>query len=243
MVEIEKEKKEQRIERLTTNMFPTAATAPTHESRMKELSEGIVELGYKDDEEDAEINDDNDDELETEKVVVGTHKPKTRKQLRDRRARMFEDQRRKKKKDRSRKELEVLRVKSINRELKAEEEEAKEKQSMKKARLAEKKEFGPMKLSNYKYEDQEIEIKLSDELTGNLRNISQEGSLLEDRYKSLQRRNVIEVRVPQKRMKGKRKTFEKRGHRMGWEEEPTKIAKRIRMEARMKHRQRQMSRK
>ena len=76
MVEIQKEKKEQRIERLTTNMFPTAATAPTHESRMKELSEGIVELGYKDDEEDAEINDDNDDELETEKVVVGTHKPK-----------------------------------------------------------------------------------------------------------------------------------------------------------------------
>ena len=54
MVEIDKEKEVQRIERLTTKMFPTAATAPTHQSKMKELSEGIVELGYE--HEDDETN-------------------------------------------------------------------------------------------------------------------------------------------------------------------------------------------
>merc|ERR1711936_1096741 len=97
---------------------------------------------------------------------------------------------------------------------------------------AEEKLHGPIRLSNYKYEPQEIEIKLSDELTGNLRNLKQEGSLLEDRFKSMQRRNMIEVRVKQKTVKRlKRKTFEKKGHKMGWEENPNKIAKKIRQEA------------
>ena len=45
MVEIDKEKENQRIERLTTGMFPSKDKAPSAESKMKELSEGIVELG------------------------------------------------------------------------------------------------------------------------------------------------------------------------------------------------------
>jgi len=72
---------------------------------------------------------------------------------------------------------------------------------------------GSIQLSNYKYEPQEIEIKLSEELTGNLRNLKPEGSILEDRFKSLQRRNLIEVRVKQRTvMKLKRKKIEKRSH-------------------------------
>merc|ERR1712192_306004 len=86
---------------------------------------------------------------------------------------------------------------------------------------------GPIQLSNYKYEPQELELKLSDELTGNLRNLSPEGSLLEDRFKSMQRRNMIEVRV-------KKKKVEKRGHRMGWEENKNVVAKKIRQEAKMR---------
>lgn len=229
MVEIDKEKEVQRIERLTTKMFPTAATAPTHQSKMKELSEGIVELGYEheDDEEDKE------DDLETEKVVIG-NKPKTRRQLRDKRGRMFQDQKVARDKDTKRREVEIARVKSIKKELKADESKTMERQAKKKA-ADEQKQMGPIRLSNYKYEPQEIEIKLSDELSGNLRNLKQEGSLLEDRFKSLQRRNLIEVRVPQRTVrKLKRKTFEKRSHKMGWEENQNKVSKRIRMEARMK---------
>merc|ERR1712088_755108 len=77
---------------------------------------------------------------------------------------------------------------------------------------------GPIQLSNYKYEPQELELKLSDELTGNLRNLSPEGSLLEDRFKSMQ----------------KRKKIEERGHRMGWEENKNVVAKKIRQEAKMR---------
>lgn len=227
MVEIEKEKEHQRIERLTTGMFPSKDKAPSAESKMKELSEGIVELG--------DQAEENDDEEEIEKIVVG-NKPKTRRQLRDRRKKIFADQRKEREKDVKMKEIEVSRVKSIKKELKAEEIKTQERQEKKKA-AAEEKLHGPVRLSNYKYEPQEIEIKLSDELTGNLRNLKQEGSLLEDRFKSLQRRNMIEVRVKQKTVrKLKRKTFEKRSHKMGWEENQNKVNKRIRMESRLKRR-------
>ena len=176
-------------------------------------------------------------EEDTEKVIVG-NKPKTRRQLRDQRKRMFEDQKKARAKESKLRETEVTRIKSIRKELKSEEEKTRERQEKKKA-AAEEKLLGPARLSNYKYEPQELEIKLSDELTGNLRNLQQEGSLLEDRFKSLQRRNMIEVRVKQKTVrKLKRKTFEKRSHKMGWEENQNKINKRIRMESRLKRRKR-----
>merc|ERR1712227_301542 len=133
-------------------------------------------------------------------------------------------------------EIEISRIKSIKKQLKSGESKTLERQEKKKA-AAEEKLLGPVRLSNYKYEPLEIEIKLSDELTGNLRNLKQEGSLLEDRFKSMQRRNMIEVRVKQKVVKKlKRKTFEKRSHKMGWEENQNKVNKRIRMESRMKRR-------
>ena len=228
MVEIDKEKEHQRIERLTTGMFPSKDKAPSAESKMKELSEGIVELG------EAEAEEEENEE-EIEKIVIG-NKPKTRRQLRDRRKKIFADQKKEREKDVKIREIEVARVKSIKKELKATEMKTQERQEKKKA-AAEEKLHGPVRLSNYKYEPQEIEIKLSDELTGNLRNLKQEGSLLEDRFKSMQRRNMIEVRVKQKTVrKLKRKTFQKRSHKMGWEENQNKVNKRIRMESRLKRR-------
>ena len=228
MVEIDKEKEHQRIERLTTGMFPSKDKAPSAESKMKELSEGIVELG------EAEAEEEENEE-EIEKIVIG-NKPKTRRQLRDRRKKIFADQKKEREKDVKIREIEVARVKSIKKELKATEMKTQERQEKKKA-AAEEKLHGPVRLSNYKYEPQEIEIKLTDELTGNLRNLKQEGSLLEDRFKSLQRRNMIEVRVKQKTVrKLKRKTFQKRSHKMGWEENQNKVNKRIRMESRLKRR-------
>ncbi len=52
----------------------------------------------------------------------------------------------------------------------------------KKAEQAEQKRLAAIQLSNYKYEAPDLEVKLSDELTGNLRNLKPEGSLLVDRY-------------------------------------------------------------
>ena len=213
-------------------MFPRKDQAPTEASILKEMSEGIVEL-----EDTKETPNEEIVEEDIEKVVVG-NKPKTRRQKRDKRKRMFEDQRKERERDLRLRETEISRLRSIRKELKSEESRI-EKNIEKKKAEAEQKLLGPQKLSNYKYEPQEIEIKLSDELTGNLRNIRQEGSLLEDRFKSMQRRNMVEVRVKQKTVrKLKRKTFEKRSHKMGWEENQNKINKRIRMESRLKRRKR-----
>merc|ERR1711936_1040829 len=133
-------------------------------------------------------------------------------------------------------EMEVMRVKSLKKELSKEDLKTQENQERREKQRLEKM-AGPLKLSNYNYEPQEIEIKLSEELTGNLRNLSPEGSLLEDRFKSMQRRNMIEVRVKQKTVrKLKRKKIEKRGHRMGWEENKNVVAKKIRLEAKIRRR-------
>merc|ERR1711962_241473 len=196
MVELAKEREAGRIERQTTAMFPTRGQAPTAQDRVKEMSEGIVELNnvadHPEEEEEEEGNEDNT--AETGEVDQKILKPKTRKQKRDRRGRISEEQR----------------VEKMT---------------------------GPIQLSNYKYEPQELELKLSDELTGNLRNLSPEGSLLEDRFKSMQRRNMIEVRVKQKTVRTlKRKKIEKRGHRMGREENKNVVAKKIRQEAKMRRR-------
>jgi len=237
MVELAKEKELKRIERQTTAMFPSKGKAPTAQDRVKEMSEGILELN-----EDEGDNDEDKDQAEAaensetekgdedQKVV----KPKTRKQKRDRRGRMFEEQKEKRMKEAKIREMEVMRVKSLKKELSKEDQKTQENQERKEKQKVEKM-SGPIQLSNYKYEPQELELKLSDELTGNLRNLSPEGSLLEDRFKSMQRRNMIEVRVKQKTVrKLKRKKIEKRGHRMGWEENKNVVAKKIRQEAKMR---------
>jgi len=241
MVELAKEKELSRIERQTTAMFPSKGKAPTAQDRAKEMSEGILELtqdeGDNDeDEEEDEGNADAAENSETEKVDEDQKvvKPKTRKQKRDRRGRMFEEQKEKRMKEAKIREMEVMRVKSLKKELSKEDQKTQENQERKEKQKVEKM-SGPIQLSNYKYEPQELELKLSDELTGNLRNLSPEGSLLEDRFKSMQRRNMIEVRVKQKTVrKLKRKKIEKRGHRMGWEENKNVVAKKIRQEAKMR---------
>merc|ERR1719489_525778 len=204
------------------------------------MSEGILELELNQDDEDdnneeddegkAEAGEEESDTENGEKVL----KPITRKQKRDRRGRMFEEQKEKRMKESKIREMEVMRVKSLQKELSKEDQKTQENQERREKQRVEKM-SGPIQLSNYKYEPQELELKLSDELTGNLRNLSPEGSLLEDRFKSMQRRNMIEVRVKQKTVrKLKRKKVEKRGHRMGWEENKNVVAKKIRQEAKMR---------
>jgi len=234
MVEIEKEKASQKLDRQTTMMFPSRGEAPTEKSVLQEMSEGIVELEGTKEVEDEEPNcaaSLNEEKASIdESTCIGVRKPKTRRQKRDKRKRLFEDQKKARERDVKLREIEVSRLKSIKRELKAKEDQAVENEAKRK-KAVDDKFSGPMKLSNYDYQPQDIEIKLSDELTGNLRNLKPEGSLLEDRFKSMQRRNIIEVREKQKTVRRlKRKTFEKRSHKMGWEENPNKVAKRIRLE-------------
>jgi nucleolar protein 53 len=54
--------------------------------------------------------------------------------------------------------------------------------------------YGQKRISSLKYQDAEIDLKLSDELTGSLISLKPEGNILMDRYKSFQKRNILESR-------------------------------------------------
>jgi nucleolar protein 53 len=61
MIEIEKERKAKKLERVLTGMFPTEGKAPTYKEYLEEMAQGIPELGGKveesDDDDDAEGED------------------------------------------------------------------------------------------------------------------------------------------------------------------------------------------
>lgn len=69
----------------------------------------------------------------------------------------------------------------------------KEKREQKKASEVNK----TKKLSKRKFEEPELEFNRPHEISGNLRNLKSEGSLLADRFYSLQRRNIMEVTAKQ----------------------------------------------
>ncbi|XP_064403115.1 ribosome biogenesis protein NOP53-like [Halichondria panicea] len=93
---------------------------------------------------------------------------------------------------------EVFRLRSIKKEISSEEVAALEKT---KRRLEDEKmaPYQTQRLGKHRFEEVDIECKLSTELTGSLRNMKPEGSLALDRYKSLQKRNIIEPRELMKR--------------------------------------------
>jgi hypothetical protein len=70
-------------------------------------------------------------------------------------------------------------------------------------------------------------FQLSEELTGSLKSLKPEGNLLTDRFKSMQKRNIIETRVKQKIVKNKRKRklVVKRNYKMGFDWEKNRPGK------------------
>merc|ERR1712192_143361 len=124
MVELAKEKELKRIEMQTTAMFPSKGKAPTAQDRVKEMSEGILELNQDEDDEEEE-DEGKADAGEEESDTEGDQKflkPITRKQKRDRRGRMFEEQKEKRMKEAKIREMEVMRVKSLKKELSKEDQ-------------------------------------------------------------------------------------------------------------------------
>lgn len=73
------------------------------------------------------------------------------------------------------------------------------------------------RLNSVKFEEQDLDFTVGHELAGNLRNLKKEGNLLLDRFKSLQKRNILEPRVRQTRKRPKTKKYVKPGYKEDWE--------------------------
>ena len=105
-------------------------------------------------------------------------------------------------------------MKSIKKEL-AKQEEKSTKRKFRKALKEKKKQEGTLRLGFKRFETPDLELKLSHEVEGSLRLLKPEGSLFDDRFKSLQKRNIIEPRLRAKvaKLNFKPKKFEKKGHK------------------------------
>ena len=162
-----------------------------------------------DDEDPLEGNDEEESEAKM-------FKPKTKKQRNRTKQQKYEDNVKKAEQEEKKKNQDVFRLKSMKKEFVMNDKITEARGIVKEAQKEAKK-YTALKLSNTKFEEPEIPLKLSNELTGNLRSLKPEGNLLEDRFKSLQKRNILETRTKKKLTKArKRRKVEKRNYKMGY---------------------------
>ncbi|XP_015706038.1 ribosome biogenesis protein NOP53 [Coturnix japonica] len=95
----------------------------------------------------------------------------------------------------------LFRLRSLGRQLRCWEQELLRRRMQREAKRRQMEGL-PRRLGRLKYEDPALEVQLSDELAESLRTLKPEGSLLHDRFKSFQKRSLIE---PRERAKFKRK--------------------------------------
>jgi len=98
-----------------------------------------------------------------------------------------------------------------------------EKQSKRRLQKTLDEKFGTKKFGRHKFEEADLDLNLSEEISGNLRNLKSEGNLLHDRFKSFQKRNVIEPRIRVKETKTKLKRYEKTIGSRSWHRLSSKI--------------------
>ncbi|XP_014667654.1 PREDICTED: glioma tumor suppressor candidate region gene 2 protein-like [Priapulus caudatus] len=209
VVEVAKRKKDARIERVTTGMFPTVDQAPTEATWLQEMSEGLFDQeGTQPAREEA--ND-------AEGVFANPRTSRNDRKQRSQRRR--ELQRKRQLAAKASEKLErtrggaIYRLKSIRKDLESE-AAAIEERRRQKAERRELERGKPTRIGRLRYEEPDLALKLSEELTGSLRELKPEGHLLEEHFRSLRRRCIIEPRERHKQVKKyKRKTYENKTHR------------------------------
>ena len=155
MVELNKEKEQHKIDYHTTDMFPKTADAPNEQTWVAEMSEGIAALDNK------VNNDPTDDEIsEVEDTdELKTNKPKTRKQRKKELKLKMEEKRKEYGKRKKMKVLDVFRVKTMNKEISAEQKKIAE-NIAKRQKKKEIKRGLPAAITGHKFEEQDLDLKV-----------------------------------------------------------------------------------
>ncbi|XP_038623586.1 ribosome biogenesis protein NOP53 [Tachyglossus aculeatus] len=197
----EVERQRQRVEEKLSRQLklPTADQAPTQESRFQELCEGLLEES---DSEIPELEPEAEAEIcDVKPAAAAPPRKKTEQQRRrEKEAKALRVQRAAERAARQRHQ-EVFRLRGIRRQVAQRLAELARRKELRRARrLAEADK--PRRLGRLKYQDPDIDVQLSSQLSESLRTLKPEGSILRDRFKSLQKRNLIE---PRERAKFKRK--------------------------------------
>ncbi|XP_022653239.1 ribosome biogenesis protein NOP53-like [Varroa destructor] len=217
-IEIEKLRNEQHLERVLTSLFPTKEEARKIEvENKKQEAVGIL---YSDDDD----NDGNKDEDNNAEVEEANGNPRV----------LAENRKTRVQRNRQKAHQERLRAIKLAKEKKKFEsqfgrigvycKEIKKANRLTQKRIEERKQreidamYLPRRLGKYKYRPQDIELKLSDEIPASLRQLKPEGSIMIDRMRSFERRNLIEPRRKIMRKKMWTKKVYKRSYKKGFED-------------------------
>ncbi|XP_054855602.1 ribosome biogenesis protein NOP53 [Eublepharis macularius] len=205
-IELKRQKAQEKLDRQLS--FPTAAEAPTQETVFREQCEGLLEDDNSgDEEEEGRLPKSEEEELQADSgpaaplpLAAAGEKKTERQRKKEKEAKRLKSRELSEKAARLRRQ-EVFRLRSIGLQVKRWEAELLRR---KRAREAKRKAEAdkPKRLGRLKYEDPDLDLQLSTELAESLRTLKPEGSILKDRFKSLQKRNLIE---PRERAKFKRK--------------------------------------
>ncbi|XP_049433508.1 ribosome biogenesis protein NOP53 isoform X1 [Epinephelus fuscoguttatus] len=207
-VEVKKHKEEEKIERqLAVNKEHIA----TEETIFNEQVEGLVEEENEEEEEEAAAP--NEEEEGVPVGAISLAEKKTERQRKKEKAEKIKEQQRQAYRQQTDRRQQLFQLRSIKSSIKEEEQKTKDRQKQRKANQEAQK-AQPRRLGKLKFQPQDMEVQLSDELAGSLRQLKPEGSVLKDRFKSLQKRNLIEPRERAKfKRKHKLKYVEKRAFR------------------------------
>ncbi|OTF70151.1 hypothetical protein BLA29_006729, partial [Euroglyphus maynei] len=186
-----------------------------HENEKAYLNEMLQ--GLFDDDDDQNVNEqvETADDIDLTMAIMKAKTIKRKTKQQKRRELREKEMRKQKEEDKLLriKENDVYRIKAIEKELNERERKILERAKLRQAKHIESL-YKPKRLSRHRFEETPIELNLPNEISGSLRSLKTEGNLLKDRYKSLQKRNIIETRILQShKRKYRQKTEIKRRHR------------------------------
>ncbi|XP_032468331.1 ribosome biogenesis protein NOP53 isoform X1 [Phocoena sinus] len=206
-VELLRQKAAEKLERQLAP--PASEQAATQESAFQEMCQGLLEESDgegepgKGQDEGPEVGGDQATGAEASPTAVrpaSAEKKTEQQRRREKAARMLRVQQAAVRAARLRHQ-EVFRLRGIKAQVAQRLAElARQRERRQAQRLAEADR--PRRLGRLKYQDPDIDVQLSSELSDSLRTLKPEGNILRDRFKSFQRRNMIE---PRERAKFKRK--------------------------------------
>jgi nucleolar protein 53 len=219
LIEQKKLKEEQHLKRVVDKYYLTADDTPSEEVYMKEMSQGLGLEGDDDDEEedgDEDGDQNGDDEgideegaLISNPVIRAQNRKSKAQKRKEKLLKMMMDKKKLEREDK-RRVASVFSIKKLKKEIREAEDTSKEKQKKREAKKIAKL-YAPHRLSVHKFQEQDMPLQLSSELSSSLRGLRAEGDLLQERFKSFQKRNLIEPRVVNlKKRKAKTRSFEKR---------------------------------
>ncbi|RCN31276.1 hypothetical protein ANCCAN_22939 [Ancylostoma caninum] len=204
-------------ERIAKAGKPKHESVVTYAEKSLEETEGLViDPRYNADGGKEESNENVEEEaMETgEKIIISHLKRKTRKQKLNAAKEKKLQREQKRRKEIEKKQHDVFKAKSINKELAKTEQEVAESAARRKKEKFLKKMTTRQRLGGGEFKDEEEPFLLQEELPDNLRRLKPQGHVLNDRLASLQKRNMLPIGGPRNKnklkSKLKRKFVEKR---------------------------------